>query len=124
MPLGEIAVGECFNEVIDPLDDRIHGAHVVPCDGPHQMEMYGHATLPDAIGSPYPGEEAMKQVGDATCRPLFEEYVGIAYDASVYTFWAYTPDEHDWHFNRRVKCAIGNADRSMQPPGAARGSHK
>ena len=120
--LGEVAVGECFNEVISPTDDRIHGADVVPCDGPHQLEMYGHETLPDPPGTPYPGDPAMHQAGDATCRALFRDYVGSPYDTSEYTFWYYTPDAGTWSFLRRVDCALGNAERSMQPPGSGRGS--
>jgi len=84
--------------------------------------MFGHETLSDPLGTPYPGDQAMGQAGDATCRALIADYVGSPYDTSEYTFWYYTPDAGTWSFLRRVDCALGNAERSMQPPGSGRGS--
>jgi Septum formation len=121
--LGEIAIGECFNEgVVDPETGRIHGVFSVSCDGPHQYEMYGHEPLPDALGTPYPGDDAMAEAGDALCRALFADYVGISYQESQYWFWYYTPDAVTWDFLRRVDCALGKEDQSMLPPGSIRGS--
>lgn len=86
--------------------------------------MYGHVSLSDPLGVPYPGDEAMHQAGDDACRPLFKDYVGIDYESSEYIFWFYTPDAETWDFLRRVDCAIGNAERSMMPAGTAKDSKR
>jgi hypothetical protein len=121
--LGDIPVGACFNERLRS-DQRIDGGVMVPCYGPHQLEMYAHVTLSDPLDKPYPGDDAMNAAGESACRPLFKSYVGIDYDRSEYTFWYYTPDETTWLFLRRVDCAIGNSDRTTLSGGSAKNTRR
>ena len=45
--------------------------------------------------------------GTGVCRPLFEEYVGLDYNLSDYTFWAYYPEPYRWPDDRTIHCALG-----------------
>jgi hypothetical protein len=122
--IDRVPIGSCFDEHRDPTTGRL-GAVVVPCDGPHQLEMIGMEMQPDGPEALYPGARAMDEHAYAICRPLFESYVGFDYDRSEFVFWSYTPDRMDWPDGRRlIGCTIGNADRSMQPPGSVKNARR
>ena len=124
-PVGAVGVGACFIQHVDEATDRIPGVLVVPCDGPHQLEMFGHGSVPYATDAAYPGDEAVADAADSICLPLFADYVGLDYDSSVYISWYYAPDATSWTLpDRNVECAIGNETSSMMPGGSARDSRR
>jgi hypothetical protein len=122
--IDQVPIGSCFDEHRDPTTGRL-GAVVVSCDRPHQLEMIGMEALPDGPEALYPGARAVDEQAYAICRRLFESHVGFDYDRSEFVFWSYTPDRVDWPDGRRlIECAIGNADRSIQPPGSVRNARR
>jgi putative regulator of septum formation len=122
--IDRVPIGSCFDEHPDPTTGRL-GALVVSCDGPHQLEMIGIEVLPDGPEALYPGARAIGEQAYSICRPLFESYVGFDYDRWEFVFWSYTPDRMDWPDGRRlVDCTVGNADRSMQPPGSVKNARR
>jgi hypothetical protein len=116
----DIPVGSCFNENIGS-DGRGHGFIEVPCSERHELEMFGRGEVEPGI-SKYPDAKTMAAQEDRVCRPLFEAYVGVDYNHSEYTFWAYHPERDRWPQDRTIHCALGNAKRSAHDGGSANGS--
>jgi hypothetical protein len=120
--LREIPVGSCLNENIG-ADGRGHGFVIAPCSEPHALELFGRGDV-DARMSKYPNANSLAAEGDRICRPLFEEYVGLLYNQSGYTFWAYYPEPEDWPDDRTIQCTLGNSERSAHDNGSAKGSRR
>jgi hypothetical protein len=115
----ELPVGACFNENMG-ADGRGHGYVEVPCSEPHELEMFGRGDVQPRF-SKFPDAETLAAEGDRVCRPLFEQYVGLDYNLSKYTFWAFYPERDRWPEDRTIHCALGNADRSLHERGSAKG---
>jgi len=120
--LRELPVGMCVNENIGP-DGEGYGFLEVSCSEPHELEVFGIGEV-DPTFRAYPDEEDKAAEQDRICRPLFESYVGRDYNSSIYIFWAYGPLTYLWPHNRTVVCMIGNAQRSLQEAGSAKGSRR
>ncbi|WP_139416793.1 septum formation family protein [Agromyces laixinhei] len=97
-----LMVGDCMNEVSEELVSEVP---VVPCDQPHDEEVYFDLTLD---GDEFPGEEAVQTRADEACLAQFEPFVGLAYDSSTLGFYAYRPSQESWERaeDRVVSCVI------------------
>ena len=97
-----LRVGDCMNEVSEELVSEVP---VVPCDQPHDEEVYFDFTL---TGDEYPGDDAIQTEADDTCLVEFDRFVGLAYDSSTLDFYAYRPSEESWTqlSDRIVSCVI------------------
>ena len=122
MVIREIPVGSWFNPNIGP-DQRSHGYLPVPCSEPHVLEMFGRGEVDPRL-SEYPDADTLAAEEDRVCRPLFEEYVGLDYNQSEYTFWAYSPEPYRWPDDRTIHCALGNATRTAHEGGLAKASQQ
>ena len=120
--LRDIPIGSCFNVNIG-ADGRAHGFLTVPCWEPHALELFGRGEV-DSRLSKYPDADTLAAEGDRICRPLFEEYVGLDYNQSESTFWAYYPEPNDWPHDRTIQCALGKGDRSAHDGGSAKGRRR
>ncbi len=120
--LREIPVGSCVNPNIGS-DKRSHGFLPVPCSEPHALELFGRGDIDPSL-SEYPDAATLAAEGDRICRPLFEEYVGLDYNLSAFTFWAYYPEPEHWPDDRTVHCTLGDSSRSPHIDGAAKGSRR
>ena len=96
---------------------------IVPCEGTHALELYGRGEV-DLRLSRFPNANSLAAEGDRICRPLFGEYVGLDYNQSEYTFWAYYPEPYDWPDDRTIHCTLGNSERSAHDDGSAKGSRR
>jgi hypothetical protein len=65
----------------------------VPCDEPHEYEVYA---VQDRAGETYPTEAEFDAIFDSICVPSFETYVGTAYADSVLWSGMITPSEATW----------------------------
>ena len=102
-----LAVGDCVN---DPEGaDTEQGAEftdiqAVPCDQPHDNEIYHQFDLPDGD---YPGDDAVFESAGQACEEEFEAFVGTPYDESALDIAPITPTEGSWASgDRSVSCAI------------------
>ena len=120
--LRDIPTGSCFNVNIG-ADGRAHGFLIVSAWEPHALELYGRGEV-DSHLTKYPDAETLAGEGDRICRPLFEEYVGVHYNQSESTFWAYYPEPEDWPHDRTIHCALGMFDRSVHDEGSAKGRRR
>ncbi|KRC63129.1 hypothetical protein ASE14_04985 [Agromyces sp. Root81] len=97
-----LKVGDCMNEVTEELVSEVP---VVPCDQPHDEEIYFDLTLE---GDTYPGDDVIQTQADEACLAQFEPFVGLAYDSSALGMYAYRPSEDSWDQmgDRVVSCVI------------------
>ena len=105
-----LSVGDCLNDeslasVEGDESTEVTEVPTVPCDEPHDFEVYQNFTVPEA--AEYPGEEAVTASADAQCLPEFETFVGVAYEDSVLTASYYYPTEASWaDGDRTINCLI------------------
>ncbi|MEF3405318.1 septum formation family protein [Agromyces sp. CCNWLW203] len=111
-----LMVGDCMNEVSEELVSEVP---VVPCDQPHDEEVFFDLTLE---GAEYPGDDVIQTQADEACLAQFEPFVGMAYDTSTLGFYAYRPSQESWEQmdDRIVSCVI--YDPAGQVTGTLAGS--
>jgi hypothetical protein len=102
-------IGQC----LDVRKDR--GAvpeSIVACDEVHDDEAYAKFNLD---GTEYPGETATAALADDGCRARFDDFIGIAYEDSVFEFLAIHPSEQSWNAygDRRVTCLVWYPEDSV-----------
>ena len=90
-----VALGDCIDEPDDAADSEdevtdVDSVRAVPCDAPHDGEVYSVFDLPDGD---YPGEDEIVSTGDERCLEDFEAFVGVPYDDSKYDFTTLFPSE-------------------------------
>jgi hypothetical protein len=109
----QLAVGDCFDPVAD-MDDQILLAGLMrDCDEPHLMQVFGHGTISDPIGAPYPQGDEVDQQTASICEPAFKEFVGVPYEDSRLSATYYSPSEDSWQFgDRAVMCVIEASEAS------------
>jgi hypothetical protein len=100
-----IAVGDCLNVAALEETTETETVPVVPCNEPHDGEVYGELVLEDGD---YPGVTAVQEQADEYCAAQFETFVGIAYDDSIYYQWSLTPTQESWDSleDRKVQCVL------------------
>ncbi|WP_350349575.1 septum formation family protein [Agromyces sp. G08B096] len=97
-----LRVGDCLSSVDE---GEVSEVPVVPCDQPHDDEVYGTHQL---TGDEFPGEDQIQQLSDEGCLAQFEAFAGIAYDVSTLDFYSYRPTQQSWEQldDREVACVI------------------
>ena len=103
-----LQVGDCLNLL--PGTDPTEVAEtvlLVPCDGPHEQEVYH---LFELAAGPYPGDEQVEALAREECTAQFEEYVGVAAEWSALDFFYVWPGRDTWEIgNRRGGCSLLDA---------------
>jgi hypothetical protein len=107
-----IDVGDCFN-----FPTQIASAREIPCDEPHEGEMYV-VDVPlgmEAPEAPYPRRREWRQLSTTICIEPFVEYTGQTFQDAVdlsYTF--IYPLRNDWDDvdRRTMSCALVALDGS------------
>jgi len=103
LAINELRVGDCF----DPKDLDVEEANEVDvrrCDENHQFEMMFTGPMQDGG---YPTEAQFEDFVGASCLPAFDEYVGVAYEASRLEVYWYFPVEGAWgDGDRLIQCAV------------------
>ena len=94
--------GDCFN---NPGEGEVHTVEVVPCQEPHDFEVYHLFTFDDG---PYPGDEAIKNRWINDCLAEFEPFVGSSFDESMLDVSAIFPTPQSWEElgDREVLCSV------------------
>ncbi len=95
--IDELVVGECFDEA--GSEDEVDR---MPCDEPHQGELYAVVTLPPQT---WPGDKEIGDQSEAACDKAFEPYVGISVDDSELEPVIWYPELSTWSSgDRNVYC--------------------
>lgn len=114
----ELRVGDCLD---DPgAQTEVTEIRAVPCDDPHDLEVYHEFTYADAYSPPSP-DEALSLI-EQGCFPAFEAFIGAPYEDSELDIYWFEPTTAGWaRGDRTVQCAVYVPDGS-QLTGSARGS--
>lgn len=104
----DLEVGDCFNERIRSEDDvEIETIVKVPCEDPHDNEVYDEQTFPQEPDTAYPGNSELTEFGDDRCLDAFEGFVGISYVLSVLEIGTVVPTLDSWvEGDRDLTCLL------------------
>lgn len=110
---GDIGLGDCWNYLSGPVDAGSATAvfDTVPCEGPHDAEVYASVEHPGGRGDPYPGDAVVDQYGFDQCLIRFDGFVGRSFETSgLDAVWSY-PQEEAWLLgDRSVVCSVYSLD--------------
>ena len=104
----DLEAGDCFN-VEEENPSGIESVPVVPCDEPHQYEVYAIVNHP---GDEYPGDDEMDDFATTECQgDAFSSYVGAEYEESIYYSTHLPPNAETWEQgDREVVCVLYQPD--------------
>jgi hypothetical protein len=86
----ELRAGDCF---IGSEEDEISEVDGVPCDEPHEYEVFA---VQDRDGDTYPTDAEFDAIFESICVSAFEPYVDAPYDTSAIYASFITPSEGSW----------------------------
>lgn len=118
----ELDEQDCF----DAAGSEVETVTVVACESPHTYEVFAVFDHEADDDDPYPGDEAIGEYADSRCQPLFEDYVGIDYEASMYWITSVTPSDETWESgdDREIVCALKLGEEGEATSGSAEGTGK
>jgi hypothetical protein len=118
----DLEVGDCFDDGDAGFGEEVSDILAVPCDAPHDNEVFHVFTL--ASQPELPDIVAIDAEVETRCLPVFESFVGIAYEESNLEIFTLTPTEEGWRqADREVVCALYDLDLTKLE-GTARGSQR
>lgn len=108
-----LAVGQCGDIGAIPVGGPLSPEAIVdvPCAEPHDVEVAAVLDHPAGPELDFPGEEAVDAYALDQCLLRFEEYVGVAYEASALDVAFVAPGEDGWDDgDRRIACVVYAVD--------------
>jgi len=124
--LHDLGGDACFNQYSWFQDERLVEIDTrVPCEGPHQFEIYRRAQHPARQDAPWPGDREMEAFATAECYNAFSDFVGTIYELSELELGFLVPRQTDFEHEaaqfRGVHCYVFEGD-GTDMVGTARGS--
>ena len=99
-----LKVGDCLSDQAGATGE-VSDVPVVPCEEPHDSEIFHSYIIPDAETFPGSFDEHI----DAQCVPQFETFVGVAYDASTLELSWLEPTAQSWaEGDRELLCIVAD----------------
>ncbi|GAB4198192.1 MAG: septum formation family protein [Wenzhouxiangellaceae bacterium] len=104
----QMKVGDCFNDEESRLmgpDDEVSSVPGVPCDQPHDNEVYAIFNL---TFESWPGEDAAFEIANQQCIENFAAFVGSDYYESSLDVLTLAPTDYGWKKlkDREVICSV------------------
>lgn len=102
-----LRVGDCINS--SELDGEITSIPVVPCDEPHETEVYVSHQMDDGE---FPGDDAVQSEAEDVCIDEFTDFVGLTYqESALEVFWMY-PSQESWaQGDHEILCLLGDTEK-------------
>lgn len=99
----DVREGDCLN--LPPSQEEIYSVEAVPCDQPHQAEVYAVFELG---GEAYPGDGRVVRSAEAGCNQRFPGAIGRRHARSELEFHSMYPTRQSWrlHDDRGVTCWV------------------
>ena len=105
-------VGDCFNGLVE--QPEVGSVAAVPCNEPHDAEVYHLFDHDGDDNATYPGSAALSAYAVGPCISAFASYVGIDYAVSEIYATAMTPLVRSWEDgDREIVCVLGYQDRRL-----------
>ena len=110
-----LEVGSCLNDISQPVAQEMTEIPAVPCEEPHQSEVYAEVLIEEAS---FPGVDAVTEFAIERCESAFEGFVGLSYAESTLSFHYYYPTQNSWAVgDRSVFCVVydpaGNSEGTL-----------
>jgi hypothetical protein len=114
-PIPSYARGECMTGIGTGEVPDAGAIRSTDCATAHRGEIVGIYAIADPDGAAFPGLPAIESIASAECPGLFEDYVGIGYDASRLEMIFLHPSADTWgRGDRQIACiAIGAAGSDL-----------
>jgi Domain of unknown function (DUF4190)/Septum formation len=93
-----LRVGDCVNDLEE--SEAVTSLPAVPCDDPHDGEVFAVFDLPDGD---YPPEKELFAAAESRCEEELMEYAPQAMNSSIGLFYFY-PHESAWPDDREIVC--------------------
>ena len=107
-PASELVAGDCFDE---PGTADVLSVTTIPCDEPHDYEVFAVVRFDLAEFTPYPGQSLIGEMAAVDCLERFESYVGSAYATSALDIATLSPTNQSWvEGDRGATCAAYRLD--------------
>lgn len=107
IPVTEFAIGDCFD---DPIFGEVTDVPGVPCEVPHDNEVYAIFDHTDADQA-WPGQDVMDADAFEACVARFQSYVGADYANSRLDLSFFTPLEEGWdNGDHEIVCFLYDLD--------------
>ena len=118
--LFDLEVGTCLNDADTPLAADLTEVPTVPCDQPHDSELYAIVNVEEGI---YPGVDDLEQAGRTKCQTVFTDFVGIDFRSSTLDFHFYYPTPSSWaQGDRSIFCLV--SDPGLTVAGTLQGARR
>lgn len=116
----ELRVGDCVIDAAAPLSADLAELPTVPCNEPHDSELYAIVFVEDGN---YPGVDELVAQGQTKCQALFADFIGIDFRSSLLDFHFYYPTPSSWvQGDRSVYCMV--ADPGLSVVGTLQGARR
>jgi len=105
-----LEVGDCFDQ---PPSGDITEVAAIPCDEPHDLEVFAKFDMEGGDDAPYPGDAAVRTASEECIGTLFEDYVGLDYQSSRFDVFPITPTQDTWESDlndREIICTANTVD--------------
>ena len=99
-----LEVGTCLNDVEQPIGQDMTDVPLVPCDEPHESEVFAEILLNDES---FPGINAITEAASTGCLEEFSRFIGVDYQNSTLSFHYYYPTETSWSVGDRSIFCVG-----------------
>jgi tetratricopeptide (TPR) repeat protein len=97
----QMAVGDCFSTERQAMIEQIAA---IPCQLPHDYEVFAVLAEPSPPGAPYPGLDVLHKQLRVQCEQLYEGYVGVPFSRKAPTdVNTFVPAESYWRLNIRTE---------------------
>ena len=113
----DLRVGDCFDDPDDLTSAApgetvdVVGVEVLPCDAPHDNEVFAIVDHPAGSDAAFPGEEALGKHAVERCVDQFEGWVGLPYEESILDVIVIAPQADGWRLgDRSILCAAHRLD--------------
>lgn len=100
----DLQVGDCLAEDFGSDDEEVFTVSVLPCDEPHNGEVFHELELP---AGDYPGDRTVAVDADEACYQEFDPWVGTPYEDSELDYFTYLPTQESWDYDDRlITCVV------------------
>lgn len=101
----QLGLGDCL---LEPAEEEFDTYTDLPCDQPHDLEVFHVVDHPAGDDEPYPGLEEVADHAEDVCVAAFPDFVGVPWlDSTLETYHIY-PVEEGWNIldDREIVCAV------------------
>lgn len=99
--------GECYDPAPDPSQRDVM-VLLVPCESPHQFEVYEAGSFNETRSTGYPGDDSVRNFAEERCFEAFEGFVGQVWRDSDLDIETWYPTAASWTqgTDRKYSCVL------------------